>query len=126
MCIWTSKINVFGTPAKIVLGPCLAPVGLQIAAWRPGPGPGAEEIDYSSSFSKAGSAMGGEPGAQTVAAAGMRFKWAFLVRHQILLHFPAELLRVRLQCDVRSDTFGLRFGLRLGVRFVVQFDGFGV
>ena len=43
MWIWTSKIDVFGTPAKIVSGPCLAPGGLQMAAWRPGPCPGAEE-----------------------------------------------------------------------------------
>ena len=41
--IWTSKINAFGIPAKIVLGPCLAPMGLQMAAWRPGFGPGAQE-----------------------------------------------------------------------------------
>ena len=74
--------------------------------------------------------MGWGPGAQTVAAAAMVLKWAFLVLHQILLHSPPELVRVRLRCGVRSDTFGLRFGLRLGlrlgVRFVVQFDGFGV
>ena len=75
--------------------------------------------------------MEGEPGAQTVAAAAMVFKWAILVRHQILLHLLPKLLRVRLRCALRSDTFGLlfglrfglRFALRLGVRFVVQFDG---
>ena len=74
--------------------------------------------------------MEGKPGAQTGAAAAMVFKWAFLVRHQILLHSPPELLRVRLRCGVRSDTFGLRFGLRfgllLGVRIAAQFGGFGV
>ena len=43
MYIWTSKTDVFGTPAKIVLVPCWALVGLQMAAWRPGPGPGAQE-----------------------------------------------------------------------------------
>ena len=32
--------------------------------------------------------MEGAPGAQTVAAAAMVFKWAILVRHQILLHLP--------------------------------------
>ena len=71
--------------------------------------------------------MEGKPGAQTGAAAAMVFKWAILVRHQILLHLPPKLLRVRLRCALRSDTFGLRFGLRfavrLGVRFIVQFDG---
>ena len=67
--------------------------------------------------------MGGEPGAQTGAAAAIVFKWAILVRHQILVHLLPKPLRIFLRCALRSDTFGLCFGLRLGVRFVVQFDG---
>ena len=123
------KLTVFGTPTMIVLGPCLAPGGLQMAAWRPGPGPrGRGNLTTVLCFQWLDPTIKGEPGAQTVAAAAMVFKWAFLVRHQILLHLLPKLLRVRLRCALRSDTFGLRFGLRfalrLGVRFVVQFDGF--
>ena len=78
--------------------------------------------------------MEGEPGAQTVAAAAMVFKWAILVRHQILFHLPSKLLES--VSDALSDPIHLVSALVSAlvsdlvsdwvVRFAAQFDGFGV
>ena len=59
MWIWTSEIDVFGTPAESSWDRAWRP---GVSKWRPGGpalAPGQRQLDYSSTFSRAGSDNGG-------------------------------------------------------------------